>query len=104
MTALKKCLICILLLFSTVGTVIGYAALTDNLAVTGTAEVEGKPFEGVYIYESAFYSTTNVQNISLEHYMPTNLSNLVNLSVSGASITYKITVHNNTAVTYWYNG
>ena len=104
MTAFKKCLICILLLFSTVGTVIGYAALTDNLAVTGTAEVEGKPFEGVYIYESAFYSTTNVQNISLEHYMPTNFSNLVNLSVSGASITYKITVHNNTSVTYWYNG
>ena len=27
----------------------GYAALTDNLSLTGTVNVEGKPYKGVYI-------------------------------------------------------
>lgn len=52
MTMFKKCLVWVLLLFSVLGIVVGYSALTDNLILSGNAEVEGKPFVGIYISDA----------------------------------------------------
>ena len=104
MTVFTKSLVCILLLFSFVGMIIGYAALTDNLGIYGDAEVDGKPFVGVYIYESAVYSINNVNSVSANHYHPTNFSSVTNAAAANTSITYRLTLHNNSHVTYWYLG
>lgn len=92
----------ILLLFSTIGIVIGYSALTDNLFLYGEAELEGKPFEGVYISEVSILSSSGASNVSYDFYKPTILSQNVRATSSGGSITYKVTFHNNSNVTYWY--
>lgn len=83
---------------------IGYAALTDNLSLTGQANVEGKPFKGVYIKSVELVSATNVINSENDFILPTNHVTTADASRSGGSVTYKITVHNNTDVTYWYIG
>lgn len=82
----------------------GYAALTDNLSVTGSAEAEGKPFQGVYIKEVTLMNATNVISTENEFILPTNHSTTVNVGRANGTVTYKITVHNNTDVTYWYIG
>ncbi len=82
----------------------GYAALTDNLSVTGSAEAEGKPFQGVYIKEVTLMNATNVTSRENEFILPTNHSTTVNVNRTNGTVTYKITVHNNTDVTYWYIG
>ena len=82
----------------------GYAALTDNLSLTGSAEVEGKPFKGVYIKAVSLVSSSNVSSRENEYVLPTNHSTFVNVNRTNGSITYKITVHNNTDITYWYIG
>ena len=84
--------------------VIGYAALTDNLSITGSAEVEGKPFKGVYIKEVILMNATNVTSTENEFILPTNHSTTVRVGRTNGTVTYKITVHNNTDVTYWYIG
>jgi len=84
--------------------VFGYAALTDNLYITGRVEVEVKPFKGVYIKEVALMSATNVTSTENEFILPTNHSITVNVGRTNGTATYKITVHNNTDVTYWYIG
>ncbi len=80
----------------------GYAALTDELFITGEATVEGGPYEGIYISDASVYSQNSAANVSCSFYKPTNLSVTVNPMRTGGSITYKVTVHNNTPVTYWY--
>ncbi len=102
MTVFKKCLVWVLLLFSVFGIAIGYAALTDNLLLYGDAEVEGKPFAGIYISDASVYSINNVSAVSHNYYNPTVFSSIVNATRGGVSITYKIRVHNNSNVTYWY--
>ena len=82
----------------------GYAALTDNLSLTGTVNVEGKPYKGVYIKSVEVAGTSNASNKACDFVLPTNLTNTVDASRSGGSVTYKVTVHNNTDVTYWYIG
>ena len=84
--------------------VFGYAALTDNLSITGSAEAEGKPFKGVYIKEVTLMNATNVTNTENEFVLPTNHSTTVHVGLTNGTVTYKITVHNNTDVTYWYIG
>lgn len=82
----------------------GYAALTDNLTVAGSADVEGKPYRGVYIKSVGLVSATNVISTNNGFILPTNHETAVDVRRSGGSITYRITVHNNTDVTYWYIG
>ena len=94
----------IALLCMTCFIVIGYAALADNLLVDGSAEVEGKPFRGVYIKNVTLVSATNITSNKDEYILPTNHDTVVNVNRTGGSVTYKITVHNNTDVTYWYIG
>ena len=83
---------------------VGYAALTDHLSITGTAEVEGKPYQGVYIKSVHMISATNAIYSENDFILPTNHVTTVDASHSGGYVTYEITVHNNTDVTYWYTG
>lgn len=99
---LKKATITVTTLLLSVCLLIGYAVLSDNLFLYGEADIQGKPFEGVYISDVSIYSTNGVQNVSFDYIKPTNFSAVDRPTKSGGSITYKITVHNNTDVTYWY--
>ena len=104
MTAFKKIAVRVLLLFSVLMLAIGYAAITDTLSITGTANAEGKPYEGVYIKSVELVGASNVTGSLNEYVLPTNHKTTADASRSGGTITYKITVHNNTDVTYWYIG
>ena len=104
MTVLKKSLLWVLLLFSFICMVIGYAELTDNLSIIGVVNAQGKPFEGVYIRSVELVGTSNATSTENEFVLPTNHKSTADASRSSGSVTYKITVHNNTDVTYWYIG
>ena len=82
--------------------VVGYAAINDAMFVSGEVNVEAKPFVGVYIAAAEIYSQNNANSISLNYIMPTNLYSSVNPLGNQTSITYKLTLHNNSNVTYWY--
>ena len=98
----KKSIALVLLFSLTFLMLIGYAALSDNLFIEGSADVQGKPFEGVYISNVEFYSASGGENVSVSYYKPTNLSTTIRATRTNGSITYKVTVHNNTTITYWY--
>ena len=102
MTRHTRVIALISLLFMSLFIGMGYAALSDNLFIQGDANIEGKPFEGVYIYEVSVYSASGAANVSNEYIKPTNFSQNVRASANGGSITYKVTFHNNSNVTYWY--
>lgn len=85
-------------------TCLGYAALSDNLLINGSVSVEAKPYEGIYITNVRVYQSSGLTYIAPEYSMPTNLRSTVHVNQSNATITYEITVHNNTDITYWYNG
>ena len=98
-------LICgLLFIVMTIGICIGYAALSDSLSVQGNASIEGGPPVGVYIKHVEVYSRSNVTVSENDYILPTNHTTTATPSRSGASVTYKITVHNNTDLTYWYIG
>ena len=82
----------------------GYAALTDNLTLSGIVNVEGKPYKGVYIKSVELAGTSNAANKGHDFVLPTNVTNTVDAERTSGTVTYKVTVHNNTDVTYWYVG
>lgn len=83
---------------------VGYAALSDRLTITGGIYVEGKPYKGVYIRSVEVERISNTANIKCDYVLPTNHVVEADANSSGGSITYKVVVHNNTDVTYWYIG
>ena len=99
---LKQICLRIAVVFMIISLCIGYAALSTTLQIVGTASAEGKPYEGVYIKHVEVYSQSNVTSTVNDYIHPTNHSVTVTPNRSGGTITYKITVHNNTDVTYWY--
>lgn len=102
MTRLTKVFAWIALSFMCSALIFGYAAISDDLYINGEASFEEKAYEGVYIFDVSVYSENMASSVAYAYYKPTNLSVTANPTVSGANITYKITVHNNTDVTYWY--
>ena len=90
--------ICIMTLCITVG----YAALSDNLGISGNLGAEAQPPKGVYIKAVEVYSTSSADSLACGYSLPTNHTATVDSRTTGGSVTYKITVHNNTDVTYWY--
>ncbi len=87
-------------------TAIGYAALTDNLALKGTVKVEFP--EGLFITEvrmKGSQSGLDVYNVDFIDYSTTveTLLSKSNDNNSG-SVTYIITVYNNTNYEYAYRG
>ena len=83
---------------------LGYATLTDSLTIIGSAHAEGKPYKGVYIKSVEVIGTQSAANTECDYVLPTNHVSTVDATTSGGSVTYKITVHNNTEVTHWYVG
>ena len=102
MTRLTKVFAWIALSFMCSALIFGYAAISDDLYINGEASFEEKAYEGIYIFDVSVYSENMASSVAYAYYKPTNLSVTANPTVSGANITYKITVHNNTDVTYWY--
>lgn len=103
--SIKKRIIVYLLLLVTAGTMfVGYAAVADTLFVGGEAAVEGKPYEGVYITDVAVVASSGATSNNNDYVLPTNHLVSATPGRSGGSITYKITVFNNTTVTHWYLG
>ena len=92
----------ILLLFMSVFIGVGYAALTENLFISGEGTITAKPYEGVYISNVSLHLDRGAVNVSSEYYKPTNFLQTARASMSGGSVTYKVTFHNNSNVTYWY--
>lgn len=99
---LKKITLWALLLLFTMGMSIGYASLTDNLFLEGEAHAQGKPFVGVYISNVSVYSISGAESVSLSYVKPTNLVSVARPAWNNSSITYKVTLHNNSITTYWY--
>ena len=94
-------MLCILLL-STMFLGIGYASLATTLSVTGTEKLE-KPPE-IYISNVAVVAQSRVSSVDVQKVMPTNLRSSVTLSGQNATVTYEVTVQNNSEITYWYLG
>ena len=118
-----KIFLSIALSFILVFTVIGYAALTDNLSLQGTASVQIP--EGLFITEIKTLGTNNVnhQAVSFLQYTTTVDSTIdkkddtttttpgrpgrpgtTTTTTYDGSVTYEITVFNNTKYEYAYRG
>ncbi len=115
-----KIVLSIALSFILVFTVIGYAALTDNLSVKGTASVQIP--EGLFITEIKTKGTNNVdhQAVNFLQYTTTVDSTIdkkddtttttpgrpgtTTTTTYAGSVTYEITVFNNTKYEYAYRG
>lgn len=104
MTKLQKILIWTCLPIMLLSIMIGYAAIADDLRIFGETNIEAKEYIGVYIKEVTLVSTSNATSPKCDYILPTNLDSTVNATASGGSVTYRVTVHNNTDVTYWYMG
>ena len=104
MKKLLKLFSWILLSFMILGIMIGYAAVADTLVVSGHVEYKEKPYEGIYISNVAVVSQSGATSTDFEYVKPTSLKTTVNATSRNATVTYEITVHNNTDITYWYLG
>ena len=80
---------------------IGGKDTTQNVTLNG---FEYGPPEGVYITDVKYSSAVNATNTSVKYSLPTTFLSTFSRSQMSGSITYQITVYNNTNVTYWYLG
>lgn len=62
------------------------------------------PKETLQITNVELFSTSKAQNVSVNFTHPTYVSSTITSQAENASVTYKVTVWNNTNVTYWYLG
>ena len=109
MKRLTKVLIGLLLSFCCTFMCVGYAAITGSLTVNGTLTYE--PPEGIYITDVTVNTTSNASSST---YAPITYSTSVNAALkktsssgywgSSGSVTYNITVWNNTPYVYAYSG
>lgn len=104
MVWLKKIIVSITLLFVCLFVNVGYASLVNELNISGTAQAIPPAKYDVYLTASELISTNSTSNIMYQHEKPTNFLSIVGVSKNDSSITYKLTVINETNVTYYYNG
>ena len=78
--------------------------MADTLTVSGAVNYSEKPYEGIYISNVSVVSQSGATSMELEYIKPTNLQTTVNATSRNATVTYEITVHNNTDITYWFLG
>ena len=99
-----KSLISIGLFFAFCFTTLGYANISKELVVEGSANA--KPIEGLYIVSAEMVSTSSGgQTVSVEPVeLTTNLKATFRGSQRNSSVTYKIVVANNTDYKYTYSG
>ena len=86
---------------------VGYASLTDNLSIYGTANVSvaARPLTGVYITDIVEVSASNIDKNEFTFIAgTTNVSNTVSKGAAEGEgvIVYDVTVLNNTNVPYYY--
>ena len=100
----KICTTCILLAFLCLFSSTGYAALSGTLRVSGTAKND-IPY-GLFITNVSTASTSRVDtnNVSYLEYSTTIDSTISRASGGAGSVTYNVTVLNNTKLTYTYRG
>ena len=99
-----KILFSIALSFISVFLCVGFAAISDNLKISGTADfIQPKP-PGIYISNVEVYSYNGLEPLSELIVLPTNLQSSCQVNSQNARVTYKITVHNQSDMTYWYLG
>ena len=65
---------------------------------------EFKEYKGVYIKSSVVVGTSQANVISSGYLTPTLHESNVDATASGGSVTYKVTLFNNTDTNYWYVG
>ena len=83
-------------------TCVGYAQLTDELQISGSAGYE--PPKAVYI-TSVTSSGTNGAVGTVNNFTMTVVNSKTNLGTNGRNtVTYTVTVYNNTDIDYGYNG
>lgn len=104
MAWLKKIIVSVTLLFTCLFVNVGYAALVNELNISGTAQAVPPAKYDVYLTASELVSTVNTSNIMYQHEKPTNFLSVVKVSKADSSITYKLTAFNETNITYYYNG
>ena len=109
MTKSLKALVCLALSFAFCFLTVGYAALSDNLTITGKAKISIP--EGLFITDIQRVGGT--QNLDKESVSFVQYSTTVDTTLnrtnsywrpSAGSVTYSITVFNNTNLEYAYRG
>lgn len=100
----RKAILLIALSFMFAFICIGYAVIADNLTISGTADFKPQEPEGIYISHVAIHSYNGLSPASESVVLPTNLQSSFRVNSQNATITYQITVHNPTDMTYWYLG
>ena len=103
MSHLKKILCCIALLFACLFVNVGYAALVRDFKVEGTIDADPPANYDIYISSSEMVSKGNITSISYSHENPLNFINKVDILSSNQSITYKLTITNESSHTYWFD-
>ncbi|MBE5753108.1 MAG: hypothetical protein E7343_03470, partial [Clostridiales bacterium] len=79
-------------------------SMKEPLSV-GLGEFEYDPGEILYISDVELYSSSGFSTaLNYSKTLPTNVKVSGNVQTSRSSVTYKITVFNNTDLTYWYVG
>ena len=98
-----KAILAISLSLMCVITNLGYATLTDSLQVRGEAKTE-IPY-GLFITSVSTDSTSNIDK-NIVSYLPysTTIDSTISRSKNTGSVTYYVTVLNNTSLTYSYRG
>ncbi len=79
---------------------VGYASLSSEMSINGSASVQPQP-KGIFITDLSVISSSGVTDMGSTYISPTNVKTVTD-AAAGGSITYKITVENNTDATYWY--
>ncbi len=103
MSRLLKCILCIVLSLSFCFVTLGYSAITGKLVVRGTAKLEIP--EGLFITAIAQKGNPtrlDVANAEFVHHSTTVKTSLS--KSSNGSVTYTVTVKNNTKYDYAYRG
>lgn len=67
-------------------------------------EITFAPKETLQITAVQLASSSNASNLDVGFTHPTYLSSVINSQRTNGNVTYKVTVWNNTDVTYWYQG
>ena len=104
MSKKNNVLIFMLVMFMTCFISLGYAAMSDQLGITGQVTAEGKPYKGVLITDVELIKSNGLIVSDNSFILPTNHTTKLTSVRSDSYATYKITVFNNTDVTYWYVG
>ncbi len=80
------------------------ATPVDGSITAGMAEFVYEEFKGVYIKNVEVVTHLNAINLNNSFDQPASHITSVDSAREGGYITYRITFHNNTNVTYWYTG